>query len=42
METTDAPSLPEVRPEGEPKLVEELGQNVDVINVKVDEVCIFF
>ncbi|XP_071720548.1 transcription factor GTE1-like [Rutidosis leptorrhynchoides] len=36
METADAP-VPEVRPEGEPKLVEELGQNVDEINVEVDE-----
>ncbi|KAK9049530.1 hypothetical protein SSX86_031501 [Deinandra increscens subsp. villosa] len=36
METMDAP-LPEVRSEGEPALVEELGQNVDEISVKVDE-----
>ncbi|KAK1413644.1 hypothetical protein QVD17_35420 [Tagetes erecta] len=36
METMDAP-IPEVRSEGEPALVEELGQNVDEIVVKVDE-----
>ncbi|XP_071689572.1 transcription factor GTE6-like [Rutidosis leptorrhynchoides] len=36
METADAP-VPEVRTEGEPKFVEELGQNVDEINIKVDE-----
>lgn len=36
METIDGPA-PEVRSEGEPALVEELGQNVDVIFVKVDE-----
>ncbi|KAI3683341.1 hypothetical protein L1987_83844 [Smallanthus sonchifolius] len=36
METVDAP-IPEVRSEGEPALVEELGQNVDEIFVKVDE-----
>lgn len=37
METMDAP-VPEVRNEGEPALVEELGQNVDEVVVKVDEV----
>lgn len=37
METIDAPVL-EVRTEREPVVAEELGQNVDQIIVKVDEV----
>nr|KAJ0226965.1 hypothetical protein LSAT_V11C100030110 [Lactuca sativa] len=36
METMDGP-VPEVRTEGEPAVAEELGQNVDQIIVKVDE-----
>lgn len=36
METMDGP-VPEVRSEGEPAVMEELGQNVDEIVVKVDE-----
>ncbi|XP_076896484.1 transcription factor GTE6-like [Bidens hawaiensis] len=37
MEARDVPPVLEVRTEGEPALVEELGQNVDQIFLKVDE-----
>ncbi|CAH1452630.1 unnamed protein product [Lactuca virosa] len=37
MDTMDAP-VPEVRTEGEPAVAEELGQNVDQVIMKVDEI----